>query len=179
MLKTILVATDGSESAEKATELAANLAKTYGAMLVLAHVKQGHSLPDAQPDPQRQMAEAGHVGEAAQSRPPASPVESGLPPCPAASPADAPVDPSPPLETACEAVLNMAKTSAQEFGAQRIETVLLEGEPVTEILRCAEYEKADLIVMGSRGLSQFKRLLIGSVSHKLTELAPCPTLTVK
>ena len=50
---------------------------------------------------------------------------------------------------------------------------------MAEILHSIDVNKVDLIVMGTRGLSDIKGLLLGSVSHKLIQLAPCPTLTVK
>ena len=175
MLKTILVATDGSESAEKATELAANLAMTYEAKLVLLHVWQEKILPDAKSHP----AEAEQVDQGARTGALTSLAEAQKHPCPSASSEKNSDDDWHNPEAICNSLLYKAKCSAQEFGAEKIETVLMKGEPVTEIMRYAEYEKADLIVMGSRGLNQLKRLLLGSVSHKLTERAPCPTLTVK
>ena len=38
---------------------------------------------------------------------------------------------------------------------------------------------ADLIVMGTRGLSGIKHVLLGSVAERTLRLAPCPVLTVK
>jgi len=53
------------------------------------------------------------------------------------------------------------------------------GHPAAEIVRVAEEEKCDLIVLGSRGLSGFKLLLLGSVSDAVTHHAHCPVLIVK
>ncbi len=52
------------------------------------------------------------------------------------------------------------------------------GKPAEMILSVAEEEKADLIVLGSRGLGPVKELLLGSVSHRVVSHAPCPTLVV-
>ncbi|MGH7180421.1 MAG: universal stress protein [Nitrospiraceae bacterium] len=52
------------------------------------------------------------------------------------------------------------------------------GSPAEVILSMAEGQKADLIVMGARGLSPVKELLFGSVSHRILTLAPCATLVV-
>jgi len=38
---------------------------------------------------------------------------------------------------------------------------------------------SDMIVMGSRGLSDLAGLLVGSVSHKVTNMAPCTCITVR
>lgn len=40
-------------------------------------------------------------------------------------------------------------------------------------------EKADVIVCGSRGLSDFKGVIAGSVSHKLSNLAPVTVVSVR
>lgn len=48
-----------------------------------------------------------------------------------------------------------------------------------EIVRTAEREGTDLIVMGSRGLSAWKRLVIGSVSLAVLEHAPCSVTIVR
>jgi nucleotide-binding universal stress UspA family protein len=53
------------------------------------------------------------------------------------------------------------------------------GRVVPEILAAAEAASADLIVVGSRGLSDFSGLLVGSVSHKLIQHAHCPVLVVR
>ncbi|MBR2214591.1 MAG: universal stress protein [Selenomonadaceae bacterium] len=47
------------------------------------------------------------------------------------------------------------------------------------ILRVAEAEKSDLIIMGSRGLGLFKGALIGSVSQKVVEESKIPVMVIK
>lgn len=59
------------------------------------------------------------------------------------------------------------------------ETMVRYGKPVNEILRAAEDIDADLIVMGSHGTSMVKRFLLGSVSDRVFEYAPCSVLIVK
>ena len=51
--------------------------------------------------------------------------------------------------------------------------------PSLEISELASEVGADLIVMGTRGLSGIKHVLLGSVAERTLRLAPCPVLTVK
>ncbi len=59
------------------------------------------------------------------------------------------------------------------------ETMVRNGNPVDEILRVAEEIDADLIVLGSHGISMTKRFLLGSVSDRVLEYASCSVLIVK
>jgi nucleotide-binding universal stress UspA family protein len=53
------------------------------------------------------------------------------------------------------------------------------GFPVAEILRFADREHIDLIVIGSHGRTGFSRLLMGSVAEGVVRKAHCPVLVVK
>lgn len=55
---------------------------------------------------------------------------------------------------------------------------LFEGAPAQEIVRAAERLKADQIVIGTRGLTGIKHLMLGSVADRTVRLAPCPVTTV-
>lgn len=59
------------------------------------------------------------------------------------------------------------------------ELEIVSGDPAEEIIRLANIYKADLIVIGSRGLTGVKRILQGSVSSQVVEEAPCSVLVVK
>jgi nucleotide-binding universal stress UspA family protein len=61
----------------------------------------------------------------------------------------------------------------------KIRTVLAHGSIAATITKEARRRKADLIVLGSRGLSNVQGFLLGSVSRKVSALAPCPVLVVK
>jgi nucleotide-binding universal stress UspA family protein len=52
------------------------------------------------------------------------------------------------------------------------------GKPHTEILECAAEEQADLIVMGTHGLSGYRRLFFGSVTERVLRDSPIPVLVV-
>ncbi|UFJ40737.1 universal stress protein [Brevibacillus humidisoli] len=53
------------------------------------------------------------------------------------------------------------------------------GDPAEEITAYAGRAAVDLIMIGSRGLSRLEELVLGSVSHKVVQLSPCPVMVVK
>ena len=57
--------------------------------------------------------------------------------------------------------------------------LLQEGDPAEEIIRTAQEEGFDLIVVGHRGLSPVKAFLVGSVSNRVVSHAPCSVLVVR
>ncbi len=68
--------------------------------------------------------------------------------------------------------------SVKDKGVQVTHDVL-EGPAAAAILRVAEAEKFDLIIMGSRGLGQFAGLLVGSVSDRVLHHAKVPVMVVR
>jgi nucleotide-binding universal stress UspA family protein len=54
-----------------------------------------------------------------------------------------------------------------------------QGRVGQKILEAAEAEGADLIIVGSRGMSRIEEMMIGSVSHKIIHMAKCPVLLVR
>ena len=56
---------------------------------------------------------------------------------------------------------------------------LLQGPPGEKIIETSKDESFDLIVIGNRGLGGIKEFLLGSVSDKVADEAPCPVLIVK
>ena len=61
----------------------------------------------------------------------------------------------------------------------RVQHVLLEGDPATEIVQYAQDADMDLIVMGTHGRTGLERLLMGSVAEKVMREAKCSVLVVK
>ena len=61
----------------------------------------------------------------------------------------------------------------------RVTSVVGEGHNAEKICDVAEKSNSDLIVLGSRGLSNIKSFLMGSVSMKVAMHAPCSVLVVK
>jgi nucleotide-binding universal stress UspA family protein len=84
-----------------------------------------------------------------------------------------------------ESVYNKAKSDIEEakkVASQKgvnAEGVVLEGDPANAILDYVSKNNADLIVTGSRGLSTFKRMLLGSVSTRIVQEAKIPVIVVK
>jgi len=68
------------------------------------------------------------------------------------------------------------KASAQGV---RVQEHITAHFPSDEIAAMAEKLGVDLIVMGTRGLTGFKHVLLGSVAERTIRIAPCPVLTVK
>ena len=62
---------------------------------------------------------------------------------------------------------------------QNIDTYIRSGSPVDEIVHTAMEVRADLIVMGSRGLGTVRSLLLGSASERVLHHAHCPVLIVR
>lgn len=73
--------------------------------------------------------------------------------------------------------LQQAKSKLKSVGINS-ETVLLKGDPAHEILKYAKDTEQQLIIIGSRGLSGIKEMMLGSVSHKVSQLSKCPVLIV-
>lgn len=77
-----------------------------------------------------------------------------------------------------EKLLESAELRARNAGVENVETVSRAGDAATEILDTIKSVDADHIVMGSRGLSELKGLLVGSVSQKVVAHAGIPVTIV-
>lgn len=175
MIKNILVPTDGSDHAVKATTFAADIAAKYEARIVLfhsllVHVGSGEILGlleagQLSKETQKDLENAAELLSRIQS---VAPVGSkGVP---------LSIDV---LGQVGKDVLKAGEALAREHGAAEVSRILTNGEPINCILRAIDDENIDLIVMGSRGLGNLEGLLVGSVSHKVGQLADCTVVTVK
>jgi nucleotide-binding universal stress UspA family protein len=139
VLKTILVALDGSETAERVIQALQELQVQPATKIILSQVipppESDLEVVADQPHIQSQDVPYRHIEKQLQS------YQTKLP------------------------------------GDSELEIVT--GDPSEEIIRLANIYQADLIVIGSRGLTGVKRIIQGSVSSQVVEDAPCSVLVVK
>ncbi len=173
MFKKILCPLDGSDSAIKAFAIAKDMAKKYQAPLVILHglLRKGDFsvlqhfakieglAEQLEPEVKRLRAMDGRL-------------EIGL------NYADRAAS-SRVLVEVGQRILDHAKMDAEADGVRDVSIELVDGDPADEILRCIDEQEIDCVVMGSRGLSDIKGLLLGSVSHKVTSRASCTCIAVK
>jgi nucleotide-binding universal stress UspA family protein len=137
MFERIVLAVDGSEPAQRALPVAADLASKYGSEVIAVHVLE------------QQLGRGGPIA----------------------------------FETTEEAtrVADDAARSLKDVGvsARAEARAALAGRAAQEIMDVAASEDAGLIVMGSRGMSDWQGLLIGSVAHKVVHLSSVPVLIVR
>jgi nucleotide-binding universal stress UspA family protein len=71
--------------------------------------------------------------------------------------------------------------AAGEIAAAGVEvtTYARQGDPAGALLDVAEERRADLIVVGNRGMTGADRFLLGSVPNKVTHHAPCSVLVIR
>lgn len=60
----------------------------------------------------------------------------------------------------------------------RVEVVIARGDPAAIVTELAAERDVDVIVMGTRGHSKLRQILLGSTAERIVEHAPCPVLTV-
>lgn len=77
-----------------------------------------------------------------------------------------------------ESALVKVVRGARDAGV-KAEFLVWEGEPGDSISAAAEAEKADIVIVGTRGRSGAERLLLGSVSDHVVRHAECPVLVVR
>jgi nucleotide-binding universal stress UspA family protein len=82
------------------------------------------------------------------------------------------------LELISNQILQQAKERARRIGAPTIVLQSAWGDPAEAIIEAARREHADAIVVGRRGRGRLAGLLLGSVSGKLVNLAPCTVIVV-
>ena len=81
------------------------------------------------------------------------------------------------LKDSCQKALEERRQKAAS--QLNLETRLLEGDPTRELVRLAKEEKADLLVMGSTGVSGLAETVFGSTAQKMVRKAPCSVLVAR
>ena len=145
MFRSIVVGTDGSQTANEAVRQAVELAKATGAKLEFVSAYEPVS-------GQRLREESQQVPEDMQWM----------------------VNPREDVD----ATLSEAEELAQEAGVE-VQQHARQGDPADAILDVAEETKADLIVVGNKGMTGARRFLLGSVPNKVSHHAPCSVLIIR
>jgi nucleotide-binding universal stress UspA family protein len=151
----ILVPFDGSEHSVKALETAVQIAKRFDSKITLVHVYSVNVAPIIVPEPTTLT--------------------------PSKIPVMAPGEVTKMVDAAREMgrkLLSEGEGKTKSEGIE-VESVLKEGNTVQEIAKLAKECNSDLIVMGVKGVSKLRELLVGSVSEGVIKHAPCPVLVVK
>ncbi len=76
-------------------------------------------------------------------------------------------------------VNNVRQMAKQKSVKVKTDVVVGISSVVKEIIEYAHKNKIDMIVIGSRGLSGFKKMLLGSVASGVVTYAHCPVLVAK
>ena len=155
MFKKILVPLDGSEHSLRALDVAIQIAKKFGAKITLIHVYSVTVRPALMPEP--------------------------IPLSTFGIPVLTPAEVSSLIEATRKAGKKILVEGAEKVKAEgvEVEIKLEEGHAVQEIIRVSKEGNYDLIVMGARGISKLREILLGSVSDAVAHHATCPVLIVK
>ncbi len=171
-ISNILVPTDGSREADKAVELASEIAGKYGAGLVLLYsMWRGPSLEQLRSSIDvKQLTESTWAELDPERHPIAEHTSSTVIP---------PVVSRSALKEIGDQILQRGRQAAESRGVDAPKVILHDGDPARAIVNFARREQADLIAMGSRGLGAVAGLLAGSVSYKVSHTAPCSCMIVR
>jgi nucleotide-binding universal stress UspA family protein len=177
-MKTILVPTDGSLAAEKALELALDLAHQHGADVKLLHVL----LRDKEPDelmrlPELEGASEDIFGELKRLADGPKAARSAEDVMAARAMPERPA-PESLLRAIGTHVLQRAETHAADAGITAEVLDLADGPAAELIAATADKTGADAIVMGTRGLRQIEAVAFGSVSQEVCRTASCTCVAV-
>lgn len=149
MISKILIAVDGSPHSLKGVAVGGEIAARTGARVILLHVVKEEELHAGI----KEFVRAEHLEE---------------------STLDMDV-----LKAGAKYLLDSSLDAARAAGVKDVDTEIEEGPIARTIVACAKHHKADLIVVGSRGMGDIEGLLRGGVSHRVEILAKCPVLVVK
>lgn len=150
-IRSILAPTDFSHHAESAIRYVVGLAERLGATLHLIHV-----LPDIVPTAPDLVAGA-----------PDLMVAPALPP-------------DYYRDTEAESLEALGRVLDPSWGAvPSVETAVLRGDPVGEVVDYATEKAIDLIVVSTHARWGLGHMLLGSIAERMVREAPCPVLTIR
>ncbi len=175
MFKNILLATDGSDHAKRAAEVAGDIAATYGARLTILNVQplsltlqELETMPQTKRLPKAVRADIRKLQDVLLYASESEEVPLYYVPAPRSA-----------IDALGEIIVNETAEIAKKKKVAKVECLAVEGDPAEKILEQAKKSKTDLIVIGTRGLTRIGEFVLGSVSHKVVHAAKCPCLTVK
>jgi len=144
----ILAATDGSESATRAVELAARLTKELSGRLRIIHIISEEDIPE---DQLRDYAHSEHSTSAEVLN----------------------VFSEDKLKIARQRAEALGVSDVESASLLQVDS-----DVAASVIDCAQRSEADMIVLGKRGLGRLAGLLVGSVSQKVVSAATCAVLVV-
>ena len=174
MFERILIATDGSNPARRAVTVASDLCAHTNAELIILHVLMHGKVPEGF----SRMAKVEHLDVAGETQ------RAQLYNIPAnmaatLSQMDKSLDETRYFDLLADKIIDDCRQLAKSKGAENVQSEVVSGDIAEKILQTAEEKNVDLIMMGARGLSDIKRLLLGSVTAKVMQLGDSPCLIVK
>jgi nucleotide-binding universal stress UspA family protein len=173
-IKTVLIPVDGSVHARKAALVGAAIAAKFGARVVLLHVLLRNLPLEKVYDVARSQNMASDVLE--RFKPDAPPIyDFGL-----TVPAGVinPIAPTELLVEIGQRILDTEKRAIEGQGVKQVDLLIDDDDVADKILEVAKKESADFIVLGRRGLGALEGMLSGSVSNKVSHLAPATVVSV-
>jgi nucleotide-binding universal stress UspA family protein len=175
MISNILVATDGSDTARLAVDVAAQIAAGLQLPLTVGHVLQ-HG---AQVEELSRMAEAEHMVHHAATtiRLDVADIPSNMDALFSGEFSKADRDRL--VAVIGDEIVARAATRAEDAGAKSVTVRVEDGDYDTGILKMAKDVGADAIVIGHRGLGRLERLVQGSVSQKVVQKAECTVIVAR
>ncbi len=150
MIEKILVAVDGSGHSMKAVEYAAEIAAACKATILILTVLRPREVPKVSAELRKYAEMESIEGPDYEA-----------------------------MRLLSADLLSDAAEIAKKRGVEKIVKAVETGPVARTIVSFAKSKKADMIVIGSRGLGNIEATLRGGVSHRVELLAKCPVLTVK
>lgn len=150
VIKSVLVAVDGSENSVRALDFALDLADRFSAGLVIVNVSEPPAMGAVPQDPSSVSPESLITFSKDLDK-----IHQGI----------------------LEKAVTHAKQVKPEL---TISSKLREGEPANEIISQAKESASDIIIIGHKGVGRVKEFLgLGGISEKVVHLAPCAVVIVR